>query len=541
MRKARCKAYAGLLAAVVVAAQVHAQPAATGSRFRLADVVLDGGQVRPGVDWPALVAPLRGREIDFAELETLRAAIERRHHDQGWRLASVRIPAQATDTGVIRMVLVDPRLGQVRIAGVAPADSARWRALLPALREGEPPNITRLDRQLALANESPARRVQVAFVPGATPDTLDAEVRVEQAVPSGWVAFLDNTGDDATGKLRHGLAWRHADLWGLGHQLNVQVISAPHDPDHPSRFTPWPSRRVQIYGLGYRVPVVAAGAWLEATLGHSNVDSGTVQDLFTVRGRGSTASLRGTVLMDRQGGWEPRWFLAADWRHYDSQTLYGGVNLAVPLTLRPLTVGFSVSRPAVPQAPTAASAWVSFSANLPGGQHGGDAAFAASRAGATPRYQVLRFGGSALREVADWRLSATVDGQWSDDLLVSGEQFSAGGAGSVRGFADRGITGDTGLRLQVEAVTPNLWPASGDGAGAAATVRLAAFVDAASARRRAPAALELARTAIASVGVGLRAQWGPATLRLDLARPVHQRTGGPRESGAAHVSAAFAF
>lgn len=540
MRMARWNAYASLLAALLAVAPAGAQPAAAG-RFRLADVVLEGAQAPPGNDWRALVAPLRGRDIDFAGLEALRAAIERGYHDAGWRLARVRIPAQATEGGVIRMVLVDPRLGQVRVTGGAPADAARWRALLPALREGEPPNLARLDKQLSLANESPARRVQVAFVPAGAADTLDAEVRVEQAPPAGWVGFADNTGDDATGKLRYGVAWRHADLWGLGHQINAQVISAPHDPDHPARLTPWPSRRVQIYGLGYRVPLVEAGAWLDATLGHSNVDSGTVQDLFTVRGRGSTASLRGTVLLDRRAGWEPRWFIAADWRRYDSQTLYGGGNLAVPLTLRPLTVGFSVSRPAVPQTPTAANAWISFTANLPGGRDGGEAAFAASRVGATPRYQVLRFGGSALRDVADWRLSASAEAQWSEDLLVAGEQFSAGGAGSVRGFADRGITGDTGLRLQLEALTPNLLPAAGEGASGSASVRLAAFIDAASARRRSPAALELASSAIASVGLGLRAQWGPATLRVDLARPVHQRTGGPRESGAAHVSAAIAF
>mgnify|MGYP000975438739 CR=1 FL=1 len=92
--------------------------------FEVTDVVLEGAQAPPGNDWRALVAPLRGRDIDFAGLEALRAAIERGYHDAGWRLARVRIPAQATEGGVIRMVLVDPRLGQVRVTGGAPADAA---------------------------------------------------------------------------------------------------------------------------------------------------------------------------------------------------------------------------------------------------------------------------------------------------------------------------------------------------------------------------------------------------------------------------------
>ena len=508
--------------------------------FHLKEIQLDGASLLTEAQWRPDLVPLLGQDISFAQLEAARAAVEARFHAAGWRLVRVQVPAQAITDGVVRFVVVEPRTASVKVQGVqgeAVEDPQAWLRALPALREGSPPNLGDLDRQLSLLNENPARRAQVAFSLDPDGRNVATDIQAQAAPPDAWVAFLDNSGNNATGKLRYGLAWRHANLFDRDHQINLQVISAPHAPGHPSRFTLLPNHRVQIYGLGYRVPLYAHSAMLDFTLGYSNVDSGTLQDLFKVTGRGTTAAFRYTQLMRRHSGWEPRWHVGLDLRHYDSQLVFGGVNLGTPLTVRPLSVGLMASRPATPQQPLAASVSASVAVNLPGGAHGNAATFAATRPGARARYAVWRGGASLAVKPSAWSYSASLDAQYSRDLLVPAEQFSAGGAGSVRGFTDRGISGDRGVRIQLEALSSNLMANQ----SSPHSIQLSFFTDAAWARTNQAAALAQTNASIASVGVGLRGALGPVTWRLDLARPVHQRTGAGRVSGAAHFSTAIGF
>ena len=528
---------------LLLGALAGAAPAAAGEpTFRVERIELSGADGLPAGEWQPLLDAVAGRELDFAALEALRAALEARFHAAGWRLARVRIPAQTVDGGRIRFEVVSPRVEQVEVIGNRHASAENWRANFPMLREGEPPNLVALDKALTLAGENPAKRPQVAFAAGTAAGTVKATIRAEDAPPASWVAFLDNTGNSQTGRLRYGLAWQHGNLFDADHQINAQIISAPHDPDDPDRLSLLPSRKVRIFGLGYRVPFYSLGAVASLTAGYSDVNSGQVDQLFTIRGRGSNLGVNWTRLLDRPQdgpwrGWDLRWFAGADWRDFKSQLLFGATDLGVPITLHPVSVGISGSRAPTPQAPAGWQFHAGVWHNLPGGADGGDAAFSASRAGATPYYTLLRYGLAGNMPLGDWRLDLRLDGQWSNDMLVPAEQFSAGGVSSVRGFNARGISGDNGLLVQIEAQSPPLLA----GGGEAAQLRAVCFLDAAQTRRNHPTALESASNSIASVGVGLRANWRQTVLRVDAGKPVHQRTGLPSESGTVHFSLATRF
>ena len=514
-------------------AQTPAPPAVAS--FRLESVELTGNTLLAESEWGPVASAATGRAITFAELDAVRANLEALYRARGWRLVSVRLPAQDISAGRVRMEVVEPRLSTVATSGQANFSEANLRAGFPALAAGEVPDLNALDRQLTLTNEHPAKRAQVVFLPDERPDRLRAEIRVQDNPPAGWLAFADNSGNRQTGKMRYGLAWRHGNLFDRDHQINVQVVSAPHDAAHPSRTTLTPNHNVQIFGLGYRVPLQAQGAMLDATLGYSSVDSGTLANLFRVSGRGTIAGLRYTRLMDRVGAWAPRWFVAQDYRKFENRAEFGGVNFAPDITVRPLSVGLAASR----SAPGSSMGFnLGLATNLPGGDKGGAQDFNANRAGARPAYRVVRLGANYATTLGDGSLSASADAQWTDDLLISGEQFFAGGASTVRGFAERGITGDRGVRFQVEATSGNLLDAK---AYPNANLRLAAFIDGAHASRNQPTVLEMGHSSIASVGLGLRAAVGQATIKIDAARPVHQRTGQSAVSGAVHVSVAFSF
>lgn len=98
---------------------------------------------------------------------------------------------------------------------------------------------------------------------------------------------------------------------------------------------------------------------------------------------------------------------------------------------------------------------------------------------------------------ADWHLRIAIDGQYTHDALVSGEQFGIGGQDSVRGFDERELTNDRGNRATLEIQTPNFDEQFGPGAAARALV----FADQGWLRRNQPLPGEVVRSHLASVGV----------------------------------------
>ena len=297
---------AGSATASCGAAWPQVAASARPDRFQISGVQLKGATLMPESEWRILAAPLIGRSVGFADLEALRSAIEARFHALGWRLVSVRIPAQTLAEGTVVMKAVEPMLSAIGGPASSQRGPTHWRTSLPALREGYTPNLADLDKQLSLTNDNPAQREQVAFAAGAGLGQLRAEIQAEESSAAAFTAFIDNTGNAQTGRLRYGLAWRHSNLFGLGHQLNAQFISAPHDAGRPGRVTVVPSDKVQIFGLGYRLPLYRQGDAIDVTLGYFSDDSGRLAGLFDVSGKGTTAVLRYTQLLDRRGGWERR-------------------------------------------------------------------------------------------------------------------------------------------------------------------------------------------------------------------------------------------
>jgi hemolysin activation/secretion protein len=169
-----------------------------------------------------------------------------------------------------------------------------------------------------------------------------------------------------------------------------------------------------------------------------------------------------------------------------------------------------------------------------GGTRTADADFEAVRPGAEPRYTLLRVNASAATAVfEDWQVQVRAVVQWSGDALVPAEQFGIGGAGTVRGYEERELTGDRGGFVSVELSTPAL------GGDTVPGLHLSAFADAGKVVTLDGALCLAGRSGcdLASVGLGLRVGTPQTQLRLSLGAAL--REGARTEKNKARVHAAF--
>jgi hemolysin activation/secretion protein len=506
-----------------------------GPRFRIHGYQIEGNSLLPQDEVSLAVMPFTGPKSSFETIQLALEALEKAYLKAGYGSVKIEVPEQDLQEGVVRLLVVEARLDRVAVEGSKFRSEANILRSLPALVPEQVVNIDALQSNLDLANESFSKYTGVTFRQAEGSRQTDAVVRVNDDEPTRFLLSLDNTGSGTTGRYRLGFSYLHSNLFDRDHVLSVQLLTSP------TRFN-----KVGILGLGYRIPLYAMGGdSMDFTLGYSNVDSGRV-DLFSVSGSGLILGARYNQRLKPQGEWQQRLSYSLDQRNYDSSVTLatGGASLVPNLSVRPLGLTYSGNLRSA-QRDLAAS--VTVTRNIPGGSRGDTAAFnqPGARAGADAGFTTLRYSASFTERLsADWSVRGALNGQYTNDLLISGEQFGVGGADSVRGFGEREVAGDRGSRVGFEIWGPDLGPRVGE-----AELRLQpiAFFDAGWVRYNvAPGTIT--SQSISSIGLGLRGSWArSASFKFDYGYVLNgaRNTGGnsatARGNWRLHGSAMWVF
>ncbi|CAN7184315.1 BamA/TamA family outer membrane protein [Pseudoduganella sp. LjRoot289] len=516
---------AGTVLAVAVNAAWAAEPD-SAIRFEISRFEVKGNTLLPADEVARLVARYTGQRRDFGDVQQALEALEAAYHARGYNVVTVELPEQELDRGVVRLNVVETKIGRIKVKNNRHFDEANIRRSLPALREGQTPNLTQVSGNLRLANESPAKKVSLKLQSSDTDGEVDAGLEVTDENP--WKAMLnaDNTGTGQTGKTHLGFVLQHANLWGRDHVASLQYTTTAEQPG-----------RVKVYGVGYHVPLYELGGSLDFFGSYSNVDSGTVSagifDL-AVSGKGAVYGVRYTHGLPKRGNYESRLVYGVDHKAFKNTVLLLGQNLGNDVTVHPLSVNYVANWSGEGNE---LGGSVTLLHNVAGGSRGSQEDFTNARKGAKAGYSALRLSGSFSRVLPqEWQVRAIANGQYSADALIPGEQFGAGGASSVRGFAEREISNDSGLGANLELYTPNLCTA------ALVQCRVLGFYDSAYIKRNHALAGELSSTSIASAGLGLRVLMSTyANLQLDYGHVVKAGATGRGGANRLHVRLGLSY
>jgi hemolysin activation/secretion protein len=512
----------------VVSAAAAGAGESTEPSFAIRRFEVEGATLVPAEAIALAVGAMTGPQRRFADIEAALVAVRGVYERAGITAVRLLVPEQVLDDGVVRLKVEELKVSRVEAAGNRDRSVVNARRAVPSLREGATPVDTVLSEELRLANENPARQMQVTLR-SEDDGGLTGVLRVADIAPVTGLVSLDNTGTPSTGQWRLGAAVQHANLLDRDLVGTAQIQTSPGRRDD-----------VLIASGSLRMPLYAAGVLLDASLLHSSVDSGTLKtgagDYF-LSSSGSALTLRATKLLPRLGNWEPRVFFGYDHRRVDSgvRTIVNAPSLVPSVVLRPMSAGVSA---AWRREGRAFSGSLTQSLNFPGGGRSAESVFAEPglRAGANPYYRITRLNLNASVTLGRSTLLLAYAGQWTPDALVAAEQFAIGGDGSVRGFRARLVAGDRGQRISVEVQQPIRAMAAALGA----EVGWQYFVDLAQVERHEPQPGERARTMLSGAGAGVRASW-PNRLSLRADTGVVVRGDGFAQPGDAFVHVALSY
>ena len=473
------------------------------------DVV--GPELVPRLEVMSILAAYAGRTISFSELREATVKVERLHALAGYEVVRVLVPEQELAPGQnLKLQILDARLDVITVTGNNHFKAEQIQAALPVLKSGALINTVEMDKNLRLINDNPSKVVRVELEPSDKDGLVDAKVKVLDQNPLNVFTTLDNSGTNATGDFRLGLAVQHNNLFERGHLLSAQYVTSPgHWSD------------VEVYGLNYKIPFPNFDSFLEMAYSDSNVNAGNLSfgaSSVSVQGAGTNYAMRWTLLLDRLAGFDQRLTFSHEKKQFVSQVQLNGTgqSLVPELESRPTGLTYSVSD-AVES--TQRNLQLGYFKNYESGSKNSTAQYSQINPMSRADFDLFKFNASWSEQVwSDWRLVAQMDGQYSADSLISGEQFGAGGVYSVRGFEERVISADSGMRQSLELTGPNLSDRLGK---VFERIQLAGFLDAAQLRVNNPQFGAASDPHIAAYGIGVRFAFVPRQqIRLDLAKVI---------------------
>ncbi|HET9642005.1 MAG TPA: ShlB/FhaC/HecB family hemolysin secretion/activation protein [Burkholderiaceae bacterium] len=532
-RRRRC----AMLLAFLACPPAHSQttPQAPPAQVEVTRFEVVGNTLLPASKVDAVLAPFKGPQ-SADDLKRAALALQEHYARAGYGGVVAYLSPQAVSGGVVRIDVLEGRLSRVVVNGNRHFSEANIRRSLPSLVPGSTPRVDLADAQIRLANENPAKQIQVLLQPGSGTGEVEARVRVTEEPVQRFSFGIDNRGNDRTGNLRASLGWQHADIGGRDHVLSAQAQASPDEPS-----------AVKVLSLAYRVPLYAARTAIDAYAAYSNVKPGATPTLagdLQFNGRGRLFGVRATRYLQRLAGFDQRLSVGLDQRAYDNQCSIVGLPAGAcgpageSVSVQPVSIDYMLQRGV--GLPLSLDLGLAHNLQI-GGGHASDSRFQAVRPGATPRFSVLHASASAgVALVNGLQANVRFSGQFASGGLVPGEQFGIGGMTSVRGYEERELAGDHGAFTSVELTSPDLGKRAGFGQG---HLHLLAFADGGWIRNRlgTPCLDNHVECTISSLGVGARLSLDRWQAQAYLANPTKSSLLTRRAHTKVHLALGVSF
>ena len=409
--------------------------------------IIEGGTSATGVEARGDVAPASvisaasahvGAPVSLASLDRMTRDMVLAFRDAGLPVVNVVIPPQDVSNGVIQILAVVGRVGNVEVSGNT-SNPQYYSEGFP-LGQGDVVEEAAVLDHLRWKSRRFHRRVDAVYSPGDSFSATDLTFQVTEDKP--WVVFFgaDNTGSGGVGEYRLFGGFSIGDLWGLDHELSYQYTTSEEGHDalsaHAVTYT---------LPIWHRADLQLAGAWVE-----SGAEAGPG---FTT---GESTQLSATVIqqLNRLRDWSRDARYGFEYKKSNSDFEFGGINVFGNETQIGQFFGQITGQRGDSKSATLAHIGLWWS---PGGlfDNNTDEAFEGSRGGADANYVYLRAGADHTMFLpGDVRFNADIDFQVAADRLLPSEMMYLGGLNSVRGFDENAVRGDNGIVARFELQGP---------------------------------------------------------------------------------------
>ena len=470
----------GALAANITAQEI--------TNFYIREYRVEGAKRLKNLEVEEAVYPFLGPGRTPDDVEQARAALEKVYHDKGFQTVSVVVPQQDPRRGVIRLEVVEAKVGRLRVNGARFFLPSRIKHEAPSMAEGNVPNLKQVGKEIIALNQLADRRVTPELRVGVEPGTVDIDLKVEDKRPLHGSLELDNRYSSNTTPLRLNGSLSYGNLFQLGHTGGFSFQIAPENTDDAKVFS------------GYYLARVSELISLMIQATKQNSDVSTLGG-SAVGGRGEIVGLRALFDIPSTAKFYQNFSLGVDYKNFAEDIEIAGPTISSPIEYYPLSAKYGATW-------MRENGFVEFNTSLNfhiRGLGSKEKDYANKRFDADANYVYLR---SDLAYTHDLKGGAQVftklQSQVASQPVVNGEQIAGGGLGTVRGYLEATSLGDNGGFGTVEIRSPSFIGTPDETGKRTEEWRIHAFAEGGMLGIRNALPGQQSRYGFASVGAGTR-------------------------------------
>lgn len=379
-----------------------------------------------------------GQPVSLDLVNAIAADTARYYKEHDRPVVSVIAPEQDVTNGVVQLLVMEARVGEVRVAG------NRWfkeSLFKTRAKPGGPIIMSRLEADAAFYERNPFRSVSAELSPGKNPGETDITLRVQDKFPLRAFLGYENSGVESTGENRFFAGVNYGNLFGLGQELSYQFTAGDDFERMLAHSGAW------TIPLPWKHVLQFSGVYSES---HP-----TIGDGFDMDGESWQVGARYTIPLPNWGRLKHELALGYDFKFTNNNLLFGGLRVfETPVEISQFSLAYNASLK---------DRWGGTSLGLtgywsPGGMssHNNDEDFEEARVNSSAEYF---YGVLNLDRVTrlPWGMSWMFSGkgQLANGNLQATEQFLLGGQSTVRGYDEMVAAGDQGLLLRNEIYSPS--------------------------------------------------------------------------------------
>jgi hemolysin activation/secretion protein len=415
-------------------------------------------------------------------------ALEKVYHDKGFETVSVGVPQQDPRHGVIRLAVMEGKVGRLRVNGARFFLPSKIKSEAPSLAEGNVPDMNRVKNEIIGLNRLADRRVTPVLRQGLEPGTVDIDLNVEDKLPLHGSLELNNRYSSNTTPLRLNGVLSYDNLFQKGHTGGLSFQVAPEHTDDAMVFS------------GYYLARLSDGVSLMIQGTKQNSKVSTLGG-GAVGGNGNIVGLRALYDLPTTEKFYQNFSLGIDYKNFAEDIVIGKDVISSPIEYYPLSANYGASW-------IAEKGFTEFNSSLNFGLRGvgsDNVDYANKRYNADGSFVYLR---SDLAHTHDLpggsQVFGKIQGQLSSQPLINAEQFAGGGLDTVRGYLEATVLGDNGFFGTLELRSPSLIGKPDGSDSQSEQWRFYAFADAGMLGIYDALPSQQQRFGLASVGAGTR-------------------------------------
>lgn len=191
-----------------------------GATLVLKSVEFTPSSLLPQSDLDAIAAAVVGHPVDLAALQSVANQVNVIYAVRGYVTASAILPPQDLATGVLKVQLIEGKVGAVSLANRQTLREGYLTTAVP-LEGGTVVDAPALRSDVDRFNRTSTAQLQASLQPGAAFGLTDINLAISEPRRNTLQVFGDNLGVESVGEYEAGGLFQHYGLLGLDDRLTV--------------------------------------------------------------------------------------------------------------------------------------------------------------------------------------------------------------------------------------------------------------------------------------------------------------------------------